>query len=48
MRSKAVLTKTEAAQVAARLKAIGGVRPPIPKGIDPMRMRPDRKGVKGR
>jgi hypothetical protein len=48
MRSKAVLTKTEAAQVAARLKALGGARPPIPKGVDPMRMRPDRKGVKGR
>jgi uncharacterized protein DUF4191 len=48
MRSKAVLTKTEAAQVAARLKALGGARPPIPKGIDPTRMRPDRKGVKGR
>jgi hypothetical protein len=48
MRSKAVLTKTESAQVAARLKALGGARPPIPKGVDPMRMRPDRKGVKGR
>jgi hypothetical protein len=48
MRSKAVLTKTEAAQVAARLKALGGARPPIPKGVDPLRMRPDRKGVKGR
>jgi len=48
MRSKPVLTKTEAAQVAARLKALGGARPPIPKGIDPTRMRPDRKGVRGR
>jgi Domain of unknown function (DUF4191) len=48
MRSKAVLTKTEAAQVAARLKALGGARPPIPKGIDPTRVRPDRKGVRGR
>jgi Domain of unknown function (DUF4191) len=48
MRSKPVLTKTEAGQVAARLKALGGARPPIPKGIDPTRMRPDRKGVRGR
>jgi hypothetical protein len=48
MRSKTALTKTEAAQVAARLKALGGARPPIPKGVDPMRLRPDRKGVKGR
>jgi hypothetical protein len=48
MRSKPALTKTEAAQVAARLKALGGARPPIPKGVDPTRLRPDRKGVKGR
>lgn len=48
MRSKPVLTKTEVTQVAARLKALGGARPPIPKGIDPTRMRPDRKGVRGR
>jgi Domain of unknown function (DUF4191) len=48
MRSKPSLTKTEAGQVAARLKALGGARPPIPKGIDPTRMRPDRKGVRGR
>jgi len=48
MRTKPVLTKTEASQVAARLKALGGVRPPIPKGIDPTRVRPDRKGVRGR
>ena len=48
MRSRPSLTKTEAGQVAARLKALGGVRPPIPKGIDPTRMRPDRKGARGR
>jgi hypothetical protein len=48
MRTKPVLTKTEASQVAARLRALGGARPPIPKGIDPTRVRPDRKGVRGR
>jgi hypothetical protein len=48
MRSRTVLTKTEVSQVAARLRALGGVRPPIPKGIDPTRARPDRRGVRGR
>jgi hypothetical protein len=48
MRSKPVLTKTEVSQVAARLRALGGARPPIPKGIDPTRARPDRRGVRGR
>lgn len=48
MRTKSVLTKTEVSQVASRLRALGGVRPPIPKGIDPTRVRPDRKGVRGR
>jgi Domain of unknown function (DUF4191) len=48
MRSKPALTKTEVSQVAARLRALGGVRPPVPKGIDPTRVRPDRKGVRGR
>jgi hypothetical protein len=48
MRSRAVLTKTEVSAVAARLRALGGVRPPIPKGIDPTKARPDRRGVRGR
>lgn len=48
MRSKPVLTKTEVSQVAARLRALGGMKPPIPKGIDPTRARPDRKGARGR
>jgi Domain of unknown function (DUF4191) len=47
-RMRPALTKTEVSQVASRLRALGGVRPPIPKGVDPMRMRPDRKGVRGR
>ncbi len=48
MRSRAVLTKTEVSQVVARLRALGGAKPPIPKGIDPTRARPDRRGVRGR
>jgi hypothetical protein len=48
MRSRAALTKTEVSQVIGRLRALGGVRPPIPKGIDPTRVRPDRRGVRGR
>jgi Domain of unknown function (DUF4191) len=47
-RMRPALSKGEVSAVAARLKALGGARPPIPKGIDPTRMRPDRKGVRGR
>ena len=42
------LTKQEVAEVGKRLTSLGGVRPPIPKGIDPTRARPDRKGMRGR
>ena len=45
---KRTLTKPEADQVKKRLKALGGARLPIPKGVDPMKARPDRKGLKGR
>lgn len=48
MRLKPVLTKDEVSKVAQRLAPMGGVRPPIPKGIDPMRVRPDRKATRGR
>lgn len=47
-RLRSTLTKTETAEVTKRLKALGGMRMPVPKGIDPMRARPDRKGLKGR
>jgi hypothetical protein len=47
-RRRAKLSKAEVAVVQNRLKAIGGLRPPIPKGIDPLRARPDRKGLRGR
>lgn len=45
---KPTLTKTEVAEVTKRLRALGGVRLPVPKGIDPFRARPDRKGMRGR
>jgi len=48
-RLKPVLTKDEVSVVNKRLKALGGVRPPIPKGVDPQRgARMDRKSMRGR
>jgi hypothetical protein len=47
-RMKPEIDKAAVSEIARRLQALGAVRPPIPKGIDPMRMRPDRKGVRGR
>lgn len=48
MKLRSTLTKQEVEVVNKRLKALGGVRPPIPKGVDPMRARPDRKAMRGR
>jgi hypothetical protein len=45
---KPTLTKPETAEVSKRLRALGAARLPIPKGVDPTRARPDRKGLKGR
>jgi Domain of unknown function (DUF4191) len=47
-RRRPVLTKTQVSEVSKRLKALGGVRVPVPKGIDPGRIRPDRKSMRGR
>ena len=47
-RMKPVLTKDEVSVVNKRLKSIGGVRPPLPKGIDPTKVRMDRKAMRGR
>lgn len=47
-KTKKALNKSAQATVKARLKAIGGTKPPLPKGIDPVRARPDRKGMRGR
>jgi Domain of unknown function (DUF4191) len=48
MRKRPALTKAEVSTVAKRLRALGGARLPIPKGVDPTRMRPDRRATKGR
>ena len=47
-RMKPVLTKEEVSAVNKRLKAMGGLRPPLPAGIDPNRVRMDRKSMRGR
>jgi hypothetical protein len=48
MRKRPVLSKTDVSAVAKRLRALGPARLPIPKGVDPSRMRPDRRATKGR
>jgi len=47
-RLKPVLTKDEVSVVNRRLKALGGIRPPVPKGVDPTRARMDRRAMRGR
>jgi len=47
-RTPKALKRGDRATVQARLKAIGGTKPPMPKGVDPLRARPDRKGLRGR
>ena len=47
-RMKPVLTKQEVSAVNKRLKAMGGLRPPLPAGVDPNRVRMDRKAMRGR
>jgi hypothetical protein len=47
-RMKPVLTKAEVSVVNKRLKSLGGLRPPVPKGMDPMRARMDRRAMRGK
>lgn len=47
-RMKPVLTKAEVSVVNKRLKSLGGLRPPLPKGVDPTKVRMDRKAMRGR
>ena len=42
------LTDNEIAQVSKRLSSLSSKGLPIPKGIDPMRARPDRRALRGR
>lgn len=45
---KKALSRRERTAVEARLRALGGARLPVPKGVDPLRARPDRKALRGR
>lgn len=45
---KPVLSKQETAVVNKRLRSLGGLRPPVPAGVDPMRARMDRKALRGK
>ncbi len=47
-RLKPTLTKQEVSAVHKRLRALSGIRPPVPQGIDPVRARPDRRAMRGR
>ena len=48
-RMKKVLTKAESSQVNKRMTALQrSIRQSIPKGVDPMRARPNRKAMRGR
>jgi len=47
-RMKPVLTKAEVSVVNKRLRSLGGLRPPVPKGVDPTKMRMDRRAMRGR
>lgn len=47
-RMKPALTKPEVDAVNKRLKALGGMKMPVPKGMDPTRARVDRKALRGR
>lgn len=42
------ITKDEMSVVNKRLKALGGMKAPLPKGIDPTRARMDRKALRGK
>lgn len=47
-RLKKVLTKEEVPAVSQRLNAVQSTAAPIPKGIDPMKVRPNRRAMRGR
>ena len=42
------LTNTEITQVSKRLSSLSSKGLPIPKGIDPNNVRPDRRAMRGR
>lgn len=42
------ISNGEVAAVSRRLHSLGALNLPIPKGIDPMRVRPDHRGLRGK
>lgn len=48
MKLKGRLTVAEVDVVGKRLRSMGGLKPPVPKGMDPNRARPDRRAMRGR
>jgi hypothetical protein len=46
-RRKATLRKSELSEVNNRLRGLGSFKPPIPKGVDPYSVRPNRKAMRG-
>lgn len=42
------ITKQEAIVVHQRLKALGGIKAPVPPGVDPRKARMDRRALRGR
>lgn len=48
MRLKRTLTPAEVSAVAKRMQALGGLRAPVPKGIDPFKARANRGAMRGR
>lgn len=47
-RMRPVLTKAEVSVVNKRLKSLGGLKPPVPKGVDPTKARMDRRAMRGK
>ncbi|MBM6404091.1 DUF4191 domain-containing protein [Phycicoccus sp. CSK15P-2] len=47
-RMRPVLSKAEVSVVNKRLTSLGGLKPPIPKGIDPTKARMDRRAMRGK
>lgn len=47
-RLKPQLTKHQVGEISRRMRALQQTRLPIPKGIDPMKARPDRRSMRGR
>lgn len=47
-RMKPVLSKAEVSVVNKRLTSLGGLKPPIPKGVDPTKVRMDRRAMRGK